>query len=90
MILAAVALLALGGTTGVTPWLLSIGSFVGGLLISLLSGDGIDLRASVIHERLVAEHGFTGHYPDDLALAGSARERLEAERKAIEAEFKAG
>lgn len=28
----AVALLALGGTTGVTPWLLSIGSFVGGLL----------------------------------------------------------
>ena len=34
------------------------------------------LRASVIHERLVAEHGFTGHYQRVKLYVAEARQRL--------------
>jgi len=34
------------------------------------------LKASVIHERLVAEHGFTGHYQRVKLYVAEARQRL--------------
>lgn len=37
------------------------------------------LKASVIHERLVAEHGFTGHYQRVKLYVAEARERLARE-----------
>jgi transposase len=37
------------------------------------------LRASVIHERLVAEYGFTGHYQRIKVYVAAARRRLEVE-----------
>jgi transposase len=37
------------------------------------------LRASVIHERLVAEHGFTGHYQRIKLYVAEARQRLARE-----------
>ena len=51
MITGAAAQLLLGGSARGIDWTLAfcaglIGSFVGGLLISLLSGDGVELRPS--------------------------------------------
>ncbi len=43
-----------------------------------LAGDR-RLKASVIHERLVAEHGFTGHYQRVKLYVAEARERLSRE-----------
>lgn len=40
------------------------------------------LRASVIHERLVAEYGFTGHYQRIKVYVAEARHRLELESDA--------
>src|SRR4051812_47137179 len=37
------------------------------------------LKASVIHERLVAEHGFTGHYQRVKVFCAGARPRIAAE-----------
>ncbi len=53
MVIGAGAQLILGRKHGRVDWTMAIvaglvGSFVGGLLISLLSGDGLDLRASGI------------------------------------------
>jgi len=58
MLVGAGAQLILGRSHGGIDWTKAIvaglvGSFVGGLLISLLSGDGIDLRASGIIGSLV-------------------------------------
>jgi uncharacterized membrane protein YeaQ/YmgE (transglycosylase-associated protein family) len=58
MIVGAAAQLILGKSTKGIDWGLAfaaglIGSFVGGLLISLLSGDGLELRASGIIGSLV-------------------------------------
>ena len=58
MIIGAGAQLILGRDGGGIDWTLAIvaglvGSFVGGLLISLLAGDGIHLRASGIIGSLV-------------------------------------
>src|SRR5512144_3175098 len=39
----------------------------------------LTLRASVIYERLVAEHGFSGHYQRVKVYVGQARPRLAAE-----------
>ncbi len=38
--------------------------------------DDLTLRASVIHERLVAEHGFDGHYQRVKLYVAEARERI--------------
>jgi hypothetical protein len=38
-----------------------------------------DLKASVIHERLVAEHGFTDHYQRVKLYVAEARQRLARE-----------
>ncbi len=43
-----------------------------------LRGD-ITLKASVIHERLVAEHGFTGHYQRVKMFCAEARPRIAVE-----------
>lgn len=43
-----------------------------------LRGD-ISLKASVIHERLVAEYGFTGHYQRVKMFVAEARPRISAE-----------
>ena len=53
MLIGALAQLILGRDRGRIDWTLAIvaglvGSFVGGLLASLLSGDGLELRASGI------------------------------------------
>ncbi len=53
MLIGAGAQLILGRDSGGVDWTMAIvaglvGSFVGGLLISLLAGDGIELRASGI------------------------------------------
>lgn len=53
MLIGAAAQLILGGGRTSVDWSMAIvaglvGSFVGGLLISLLSGDGLELRASGI------------------------------------------
>ncbi|KQW52892.1 hypothetical protein ASC77_00830 [Nocardioides sp. Root1257] len=58
MLIGAGAQLILGRDGGGIDWTMAIvaglvGSFVGGLLISLLSGDGIELRASGIIGSLV-------------------------------------
>ncbi len=58
MIIGAGAQLILGRSRGSTDWTMAIvagllGSFVGGLLISLLSSDGIELRPSGIIGSLV-------------------------------------
>ncbi|GAA4716522.1 GlsB/YeaQ/YmgE family stress response membrane protein [Nocardioides conyzicola] len=58
MLIGAGAQLILGRDGGGIDWTLAIvaglvGSFVGGLLISLLAGDGIELRASGIIGSLV-------------------------------------
>lgn len=58
MIIGAGAQLILGRDGGSVDWTMEIvaglvGSFVGGLLISLLAGDGIELRASGIIGSLV-------------------------------------
>ena len=58
MIAGAAAQLLLGKPAGGIDWSLAfgaglVGSFVGGLLISLISGDGLDLRASGIIGSLV-------------------------------------
>lgn len=39
----------------------------------------VTLKASVIHERLVAEHGFTGHYQRVKMFCADARPRIAAE-----------
>ena len=58
MVVGAGAQLILGRTGSSVDWSMAFvaglaGSFVGGLLISLLSGDGLDLRASGIIGSLV-------------------------------------
>ena len=58
MLIGALAQLILGRKSGRIDWTMAIvaglvGSFVGGLLISLLSGDGLDLKASGIIGSLV-------------------------------------
>jgi uncharacterized membrane protein YeaQ/YmgE (transglycosylase-associated protein family) len=58
MIVGAGAQLVLGRKSGRIDWAMAFvaglaGSFVGGLLISLLSGDGLDLRASGLIGSLV-------------------------------------
>ena len=58
MLVGAGAQLILGGHGRPIDWTMAIvsgliGSFIGGLLISLLSGDGIELRASGIIGSLV-------------------------------------
>jgi uncharacterized membrane protein YeaQ/YmgE (transglycosylase-associated protein family) len=58
MVVGAGAQLILGRERGGVDWTMAIvaglvGSFIGGLLISLLSGDGLDLRASGIIGSLV-------------------------------------
>ena len=47
-----------------------VGSFIGGLLISLLSGDGIDLRPSGHHRVAGRRHRRVGH----LALVGQPQQ----------------
>lgn len=49
-----------------------------GVVEGWLRGD-IDLKASVIHERLVAEYGFTGHYQRVKMFVAEARPRIAAE-----------
>lgn len=44
----------------------------------------LTLRASVIYERLVAEHGFSGHYQRVKVYVGQARPRLAAELAACD------
>lgn len=44
----------------------------------------VALRASVIHERLVAEHGCTGHYQRVKMYVAEARPRIAAELGCIE------
>ena len=41
--------------------------------------DAIDLKGTVIYERLVAEHGFTGHYQRVKMFLAEARPRIAAE-----------
>jgi uncharacterized membrane protein YeaQ/YmgE (transglycosylase-associated protein family) len=58
MIVGAGAQLVLGRLRGGVDWMMAIvaglvGSFIGGLLISLLAGDGLDLRPSGIIGSLV-------------------------------------
>jgi uncharacterized membrane protein YeaQ/YmgE (transglycosylase-associated protein family) len=58
MLIGAGAQLILGGSASGIDWPMAfgsglLGSFVGGLLISLLAGDGIELRASGIIGSLV-------------------------------------
>jgi uncharacterized membrane protein YeaQ/YmgE (transglycosylase-associated protein family) len=58
MVIGGAAQLILGRENGKINWTLAlpaglIGSFVGGLLISLLAGDGLELRASGIIGSLV-------------------------------------
>ncbi len=58
MVVGAGAQLLLGGSTRSIDWPMAfvaglVGSFVGGLLVSLLSGDGIELHASGIIGSLV-------------------------------------
>ena len=58
MVIGAGAQLILGRSGGRVDWTMAfvaglVGSFVGGLLISLLSGDGLDLRPSGIIGSLV-------------------------------------
>ena len=58
MIVGAAAQLLLGGSRGGVDWSMAIvaglvGSFVGGLLVSLLAGDGLDLGPSGIIGSLV-------------------------------------
>src|SRR3954462_1021653 len=58
MVIGAGAQLILGRSGGRIDWTMAIvaglvGSFIGGLLISLLSGDGLDLRPSGIIGSLV-------------------------------------
>ncbi|KAA1422290.1 GlsB/YeaQ/YmgE family stress response membrane protein [Mumia zhuanghuii] len=58
MLIGAGAQLILGGGSSGIDWPMAfvaglVGSFVGGLLISLLSGDGLELRASGIIGSLV-------------------------------------
>ncbi|MFT3971190.1 MAG: GlsB/YeaQ/YmgE family stress response membrane protein [Micropruina sp.] len=58
MIVGALAQLILGRSRRSIDWTLAVvtglvGSFVGGLLISLLSGDGLELRASGLIGSLV-------------------------------------
>jgi transposase len=48
------------------------------LVESWLRAD-LTLKASVIHERLVAEHGFTGHYQRVKVFCAQARPRIAAE-----------
>jgi uncharacterized membrane protein YeaQ/YmgE (transglycosylase-associated protein family) len=53
MVIGSAAQMILGRENGRTDWTMAlvaglVGSFVGGLLISLLSGDGLDLRPSGI------------------------------------------
>lgn len=42
----------------------------------------VTLKASVVHERLVAEHGFTGHYQRVKVFCAEARPRIAAELSA--------
>src|SRR4051794_32299834 len=56
---------------------LAIAPFVG-VVDAWLRRD-IALRASVIHERLAAEHGFTGHYQRVKMYVAQARPRIAAE-----------
>lgn len=44
----------------------------------------IDLKASVVHERLVAEYGFTGHYQRVKMFVAEARPRIAAELDAAD------
>ncbi len=65
MIVGAGAQLILGRSQGSVDWTLAIvaglvGSFIGGLLVSLLSGDGLDLRPSGIVGSLVGALIVTG------------------------------
>ena len=58
MVIGAGAQLLMGGSTSQIDWPMAfaaglLGSFVGGLLISLLSGDGLDLRPSGLIGSLV-------------------------------------
>src|SRR5215213_7847862 len=50
----------------------------------------ITLRASVIHERLAAEHGFTGHYQRVKMYVAQARPRIAAEIAACDGNPLAG
>lgn len=49
-----------------------------GVIDAWLRAD-LDLKGTVIHERLVAEHGFTGHYQRVKIYLSEARPRIEAE-----------
>jgi len=65
MVVGAGAQLILGRSQGSVDWTLAIvaglvGSFIGGLLVSLLSGDGLDLRPSGIVGSLVGALIVTG------------------------------
>ena len=65
MLIGAGAQLILGRSGGRIDWTMAIvaglvGSFIGGLVISLLSGDGIDLRPSGIIGSLVGALLVTG------------------------------
>jgi uncharacterized membrane protein YeaQ/YmgE (transglycosylase-associated protein family) len=58
MVIGAAGQLVLGRSRGGVDWTMAIvaglvGSFIGGLLISLLSGDGLDLRPSGVIGSLV-------------------------------------
>ena len=69
MLIGALAQLILGRKRGRIDWTMAIiaglvGSFVGGLLASLLSGDGLELRPSGIIGSIVGAH----HRDRDLAL----------------------
>jgi len=48
-------------------------------LIRGMLGKDVELKASVIHERLVAEHGFTGHYQRVKMACRDLRPLVEAE-----------
>lgn len=60
------------------PWL--VDPFVG-VIDRWLAADP-RLRATVIHERLVADYGFTGHYQRIKVYVAEARRRLELESDA--------
>jgi uncharacterized membrane protein YeaQ/YmgE (transglycosylase-associated protein family) len=78
MIIGAGAQLLLGGRVRSLNWTVAfaagiIGSFVGGLLFSLLSGDGLELRASGIIGSLIGAVAVTAGWA---WLSGRSASRL--------------
>jgi hypothetical protein len=49
-------------------------------LIDAWLGEDLNLKASVIHERPVADYGFTGHYQRVKVYVAQARDRIALEK----------